>query len=81
MTNRINMIREVEGRLRYYKVIFYQTLFGEYRVERIYGACRNQKPTGCKINLFDTEKAAKRYFNDTVTSKYSRGYEIATSLF
>lgn len=81
MTNRINMIREVEGRLRYYKVIFYQTLFGEYGVERIYGACRNQKPTGCKRNLFDTENAAERYFNDTVKSKHSRGYQIATSLF
>ena len=73
---RISLTREVNGHTRYYKIVLSKTLFGEYGVERVYGAERNKKPTGHKENFFETIETAMRCFEDILKTKYAKGYSL-----
>lgn len=73
---RISLTREVNGHVRYYKIVLSKTLFGDYGVERVYGGERNKKPTGRKLNFFETVEAAMRCFDDILKTKYAKGYSL-----
>jgi len=76
--NMTTLYREVNGRVRYYKIKTYLTLFGEYLLIREWGSVDNNKATGQKQSYFSTLndlkdalekiivlKRKKKYFPDT----------------
>ena len=71
------MIRVVNAKKRYYKISLHYTLIGLFCVDRIYGACRNKKPTGRKREYFEDIQDAFNKFQTTIKTKESKGYIIA----
>ncbi len=53
-SNIITLYREVNGKVRYYKIKTYLTLFGEYLLIREWGGIDNKKATGQKQSYFAT---------------------------
>ena len=71
---RRKLYREVNGRVRYYLVELHPTLFGEYIVERIYGAVRNKKPSGRKVEYFNAQSEGIERFFKVLEKKERKGY-------
>lgn len=63
-----------QGRIRYYKVELFETLFGEFIVEREYGATRNKSATGHKKSEYQTIDEAKKAFLMIIGQKKKKGY-------
>lgn len=68
------LYRVCNERERYYHVSLYKTLFGEFCIERIYGALKNKKPTGSKREFFDSVSDAKARYRSIMKAKASKGY-------
>jgi len=68
------LYREVNGKVRYYRLVVYLTLFGEYLFVREYGAVKNKKPTRTIKeyfpNLLDVQSACEFF----MISKLKKGY-------
>ena len=45
LSSRVTLYREVKGRVRYYSLALYPTLFGEYLLVREFGGVKNKRPT------------------------------------
>lgn len=63
-----------QGHTRYYRVELFATLFGEFVVEREYGATRNKAATGHKKTEYQNLQDAKNAFLVTVGQKRKKGY-------
>lgn len=71
------LLRICEERERYYDIHLYKTLFGEFCIERIYGATRNKKPTGMVREFFEAQDEALSKFTSIMKAKISKGYVSA----
>ena len=74
----LKLIRVCNDKQRYYKLLVYQTLFGTFCVERIYGSVKNKKPTGRKREFFLQQDEAKKKYSLLLNSKIAKGYYQAT---
>ncbi|WP_226960610.1 WGR domain-containing protein [Sulfurimonas paralvinellae] len=68
------LYREVNGKVRYYKIKTYLTLFGEYLLIREWGGIDNKNATGQKQSYFSSLSDLKNTLNKTVHLKSQRGY-------
>ena len=74
-SNIITLYREVNGRVRYYKIRYYLTLFGEYLLIREWGSIDNKKATGEKQSYFSTLNEAITTINAIIATKEQKGYK------
>ena len=68
------LYREVNGKVRYYRLIVYLTLFGEQLLVREYGAVKNKKPTHTIKKYFPNFLDAKNALKVVLLSKLQKGY-------
>lgn len=73
-SNIITLYREVNGRVRYYRIKTYLTLFGEYLLVREWGGVDNKRATGEKQSYFATLNEVIVAVDKIVTLKHKRGY-------
>ena len=66
--------REVNGKLRYYKISIYPTLFNEFLLEREFGSIKNKKPTRVIKKYFDNINAALKEFDEIFNIRIKKGY-------
>ena len=72
--NMTTLYREVNGRVRYYKIRAYLTLFGEYLLIREWGGVDNKKATGQKQSYFLDLASLEKTIIQLVTAKRKKGY-------
>lgn len=63
-----------QGHIRYYRIELFATLFGEFVVEREYGATRNKSATGNKKSGYCSLEEARDAFLMIVGQKQKKGY-------
>lgn len=68
------LTRFCNNKERYYSLFIYETLFGDFCVERIFGAVVNKKPTGIVREFFSDETTAQAQFATIMKAKISKGY-------
>ncbi len=68
------LYRDVRGKIRYYKIKTYLTLFGDYLIVREYGAIKNARPTRIIKKYFSHIEDVFLYINEIVANKKKRGY-------
>ena len=73
------LYREVDGRVRYYKIKTYLTLFGEYLLIREWGGVDNKRATGQKQNYFATLNEVTNAVEKIIILKRKKGYNSAIS--
>jgi len=71
---KVKLIRVVNKSERYYEIFLFTTLFGDYCIERVYGATRNKSHTGLKKDYFSSFKEALVFYKSIIKSKQKRGY-------
>ena len=74
-SNITTLYREVNGRVRYYRIKIYLTLFGEYLLVREWGGVDNKRATGEKQSFFLTLDEAIRTINVIISIKKQKGYK------
>ena len=72
----ITLLRVVNSKTRYYKIIISKTLFDDTLLERVYGSTYNRSYTGIKKEYFKEYKNACIRFKNIVESKIKKGYRI-----
>ena len=77
--NMTTLYREVDGRVRYYKLRTYLTLFGEYLLIREWGGVDNKRATGQKQNYFATLNEVTNAVEKIIILKSKKGYNSAIS--
>ncbi len=73
-SNIITLYREVNGKVRYYKIKTYLTLFGEYLLIREWGGVDNKKATGQKQSYFTTLSEVAAAVEKITILKSKKGY-------
>jgi len=73
-SNIITLYREVNGRVRYYKIKTYLTLFGEYLLIREWGGVDNKRATGQKQSYFTTLDEIVSTVEQITLIKSKKGY-------
>ena len=73
-SNITTLYREVNGRVRYYRIKTYLTLFGEYLLVREWGGVDNKRATGKKQSYFSTLNETIKAIEKIITLKNKRGY-------
>lgn len=73
-SNITTLYREVKGRVRYYKITFYPTLFGEYLLVREWGGVGNKRATGEKKSYFSHFEDVMDSMKKIIRSKEKKGY-------
>jgi len=68
------LYREVNGKVRYYKIRTYLTLFGEYLLIREWGGIDNKKATGQKQSYFTTLGEVALAIEKIIILKSKKGY-------
>ena len=68
------LYREVNGRVRYYRIKTYLTLFGEYLLIREWGGVDNKSATGEKHSYFSTLDEAIIAIEKIISIKKQKGY-------
>ena len=71
---RYKLFRKVNGRVRYYTLVFQKTLFGEFELTRIYGSL-GKKPTGMKREFFSSLDEAQAKLSQLLKRKRAKGYK------
>jgi predicted DNA-binding WGR domain protein len=74
MMQKVMLVRVEKGRERYYKLSISKNLFGDFELDRVYGATRNKKPTRSLREFFGSLEDAVCFFNTTLKSKTAKGY-------
>jgi len=74
-SNITTLYREVNGRVRYYRIKTYLTIFGEYLLVREWGSIDNKKATGEKQSYFSTLNEAIKTINIIIATKKQKGYK------
>jgi len=64
----------VNGKVRYYRLVIFLTLFGDYMLVREYGAVKNKKPTRTIKEYFPNLLDAKSALELLMISKLKKGY-------
>jgi len=77
--NMTTLYREVNGRIRYYKIRTYLTLFGEYLLIREWGGVDNKRATGQKQSYFVTPNEVATAVEKIIILKSKKGYNSAIS--
>ena len=77
-SNITTLYREVNGRVRYYRIKTYLTLFGEYLLIREWGGVDNKKATGQKQSYYTTLGETVISIEKIITSKIKKGYRKYT---
>jgi len=70
----ITLYREVNKRIRYYKLTILPNLFGEYILEKEYGSIKAKRATRVLCEYFLSYKEAYKKLEQTLHKKYKRGY-------
>ena len=73
-SNITTLYREVKGRVRYYKIALYPTLFGEYLLVREWGGVGNKRATGEKRSYFSHLEGGLTEIKKILTAKKKKGY-------
>jgi len=68
------LYKTVHGKVRYYSLAIYLTLFGEYLLLRCYGSTKNKKPSRSIKSYYKTLTDARIAFFQIIYSKKKRGY-------
>lgn len=61
--------------IRYYRLEIFQSLFGEYVVEREYGNRAYRAPTGIRRDIFSSLKSAEEFYVKMLRIRKNRGYK------
>lgn len=69
------LLKSVNERVYYYKINVYQTLFGDYLVQREYGLKQNINPTNTIKEYVDSKKEALFKVLDIAVDKKELGYQ------
>jgi len=72
--NMTTLYREVNGKVRYYRMRTYLTLFGEYLLIREWGGVDNKKATGQKQSYFTTLDEVSLAIKKIIILKSKKGY-------
>jgi len=75
-SNMTTLYREVNGKVRYYKIKTYLTLFGEYLLIREWGGIDNKKATGQKQSYFSSLNETIHTVESITLQKSKKGYKI-----
>ena len=73
-SNITTLYREVNGKVRYYKIKTYLTLFGEYLLIREWGGVDNKKATGQKQSYFSSYDEVSLAIKKITALKSKKGY-------
>ncbi len=68
------LFKSAKTRINYYKVDIYPTLFGDYLIQREYGAIHFNKPTNIIKQYANSNKEALLMMLDIAVDKKSLGY-------
>jgi len=74
LTSNTTLYREVNGRVRYYRLKAFLTLFGEYLLIREWGGVDNKRATGQKLKYFSSLKDLHRVMENILSTKINKGY-------
>ena len=74
LSSRVTLYREVKGRVRYYSLVLYPTLFDEYLLIREFGGVKNKKPTRVIKEYFDHIEDALQLLSKLTVDKMKKGY-------
>ena len=74
LTSNTTLYREVNGRVRYYRLKAFLTLFGEYLLIREWGGVDNKHATGQKLKYFSSLRDLHRVMETILYAKTKRGY-------
>jgi len=72
--NRVTLYREVNHRIRYYKLSLMLNLFGEYIFLKEYGSIKAKRATRTIVEYFKNYQEAQIAFEQTLFAKLKRGY-------
>jgi len=70
----MTLLKNSNERIYYYKVNIYQTLFGDYLVQKEYGLKQNLKPTNIIKEYVSSKREALYKVLDIVVDKKELGY-------
>ena len=68
------LFKNSNERSYYYKVNIYKTLFGDFLIQKEYGAAQNVKPTNIIKEYADSKREAMYLLLDIVVDKKELGY-------
>ena len=68
------LFKNTSQRINYYKVSIYPTLFGDFLIQKEYGATHFSKPTNIIKEYVDTHREALMLLLDIAVDKKSIGY-------
>ena len=72
----VALSRVVNNRERYYHISIFITLFGDFCIERRYGAVKNKKPTKVIKEYYNSLIEAKKHYQKLFNAKISKGYKV-----
>jgi len=78
---RITLFREVNHKIRYYKLALMLNLFGEYIFTKEYGSLKRAKPTRVIEEYYESYKPAYQHLQNKLQEKYKRGYKKLNPAF
>jgi hypothetical protein len=68
------LFKSTKERVSYYKIDVYPTLFGDFLIQREYGALHHKNPTNVIKEYADTHKGALLHILDLAVDKKNLGY-------
>jgi len=68
------LFKNSNARLYYYKINVYKTLFGDFLIQKEYGAAQNVKPTNTLKEYADSKREAMFRVLDIAVDKKDLGY-------
>ena len=74
LTSNTTLYRVVNGRVRYYRLKAFLTLFGEYLLIREWGGVDNKRTTGQKLKYFSSLRDLHRVMENILYIKINKGY-------
>lgn len=74
LSSKVTLYREVKGKVRYYSLVLYPTLFDEYLLIREFGGVKNKKPTRVMKEYFEYIEDALALLSKLSTEKLKKGY-------
>lgn len=70
----MTLFKNTKDRVNYYKINIYPTLFGDFLIQKEYGATHYKKPTNIIKQYAQSNKEALILMLDTALDKKSLGY-------
>lgn len=71
---RMVLFKSSNDRIRYYKITIYPTLFGDFLIQKEYGATHHKRPTNIIKSYATSNKEALMLMLDTALEKKNIGY-------